>query len=141
MAPTTSISPTDSTTTSTVATNRLVRSDHRRFTSLPDGLVPGAANRADQLGLAELAPQLGDVDVDRSCAPGVRHAPDLVEQLVAADHDARVLEQHRQQVELLGRQLDGMPVDGDLTGVAVQDHVVERQHVLGAAPVGAPEYG
>src|SRR5919197_3154232 len=111
MAPTTSISPTDSATTSTVATNKLVRSDQRRFISLPDGLVPGAANGPDQLGLAELAAQLGDVDVDRASAPGVGHSPDLVEQLVAADHDARIFQQHRQQVELLRRQIDATAVD------------------------------
>jgi len=91
--PTASISPIDSTTTSTIATNRFVRSVWRRFTVLRSyRLVPGPANGADQLGASQLAAKLGDVHIDRAGSPGICHPPDAVEQLVAADHDARILE-------------------------------------------------
>src|SRR5262249_28536524 len=151
IAPTTSISPTERATTSTVATNRLVRSDHRRFTLSaprrrdgccvaswnyrprrtcrlglssgiasaasvlgPDGLVPRAADGPDQLRLAELPAELRDVHVDRARPARVGHPPDAIEELIAADDDPGVLDQHREQVELLRCQLDSASVDGDL---------------------------
>ena len=54
---------------------------------------------------AQLLPHLGDVDVDRSRATGELDPPDAVEQPLPGHHEAGVVEQEREQVELLARQL------------------------------------
>ena len=54
----------------------------------------------------ELPPQLRDVHVDGSRPARVGHPPDDVEQALAREHDPSVLEEAREQVELLARQLD-----------------------------------
>ena len=43
--------------------------------------------------------------------PGIGHAPDDVEQPLAREDDPAVLEEAREQVELLPRQLDGLAGD------------------------------
>ena len=69
-------------------------------------LYPAPRTVRIELRVAELAPQLRDVDVDGARAAGVGHPPDEVEQLLAREHDAGMLEEAREQVELLARQLD-----------------------------------
>ena len=74
------------------------------------------------------------MDVDGARAAGVGHAPDPVEQLVARDDDAGVLEQVGEQVELLAGQLDGLAGDSDLARVRVEDDVAELERLRRAAP-------
>src|SRR5690242_3862606 len=71
-----------------------------------DELVAGAAHSPDPFRVAELAPQLRDVHVDRAGAAGIRHAPDEVEQPLAREDDAGMFEEACEEVELLARQLD-----------------------------------
>ena len=52
-----------------------------------------------------------------------------------------MLEQPREQVELLGRQLDGLAGDLDLTRVAAQLDVAELERLLLRAVLGAPQHG
>ena len=80
----------------------------RAGSRLPEA-VARAAHREDQLGLARVAldllPQVADVDVDRARLAVVRAAPDALEQLAPAEHDARVGGERAQQLELDERQL------------------------------------
>ena len=69
-------------------------------------LVADAPDRDDRRRVAELAPQLAHVDVDRARVARERVAPDPLEQLVARQHEAAVVEQLPEQVELLRRELD-----------------------------------
>ena len=74
---------------------------------------------------AELGAQPPDVDVDGAGAAEVVVAPDLLEQLGAAEHAARVLGEELEQLELLVGQVEqpapdpggvGRLVDDDLAG-------------------------
>ena len=69
-------------------------------------------------GLAELAAQPRQVDVDRLVRPAVRLAPHLGEELTARHHLGRAAGEVGEQVELEARQLErlagqggGPPVD------------------------------
>src|SRR4051812_34863530 len=77
----------------------------RRFARGAD-LVADAPHGDDRRGVAELAAQLTDVDVDRPRVAGERVAPDALEQLVARQHEPAMVEELPQQVELLRRELD-----------------------------------
>ena len=66
--------------------------------------VPHAAHGLEALG-PELAAQVADVDVDDVGAGVEVVAPDVREQLLAAEDLARVAQERLQQRELLGRQL------------------------------------
>src|SRR5439155_25815760 len=90
-----------------------------------NGLVPGAADGADQPRPAELAAELPDVDVDRARAAGIREAPDPVEEAVAREDDSHRLDEVSEQVELLRGQLDRAVADRDLAPVDVDDDVAE----------------
>src|SRR5581483_5288242 len=79
-----------------------------------DELVAGASHRPDPLGISQLAPQLGDMHVDRAGSARIRHAPDEVEQALAREHDPGMLEEAREEVELLARKLDLRAGDGHL---------------------------
>src|SRR5918996_3139280 len=70
------------------------------------GLVPNAPHGDDRRGVPELPPELTDVDVDGSRVAREGVAPDPLEQLVAGEHEAVVVEELPEQVELLRRQLD-----------------------------------
>ncbi len=74
-------------------------------------LVADAPDRDDRRRIAELAPQLADVDVDRAGVdPGVGVAPHALEELVAREHEPAMVEQLPQEVELLRRELHlGLP--------------------------------
>ena len=73
--------------------------------SIVGHLVADAPDGDDGAGVADLAAQLAHVDVDRARVAGERVAPDALEQLVARQHHAAVLEQGPEEVELLGREL------------------------------------
>src|SRR6185437_16999960 len=74
-------------------------------------LVADPPDGDDRRGVAELAAELAHVDVDRARVAGERVAPDPLQQLVARQHEAVVVEQLPEQVELLRRQLDLLACD------------------------------
>ena len=90
---------------------------------------------------AELATELRDVDVDRARAARVAHPPDPVEQLVARDHDAGVLDQVGEQVELLAGQLDRRAGDRHLARLRIERDVAELEHLGARRGAGAPQDG
>src|SRR4051812_48265064 len=102
------VSATQMSTTTPIARNNRERSPLPLISSRNE-LVAGAAHRPDPLRVAELAPQLRDVHVHGAGAAGIRHAPDEIEQALAGEDDARVLEEAGEKVELLARQLDLRP--------------------------------
>ena len=107
----------------------------RRSVRLLDGrdheAVAHVADRADQRLVlrAELGPQPADVHVDRAGAAEVVVAPDLLEQLLAAEDAAGVLGEVLEELELLERQVERTPAD--LGGVrrVVDDHLAGADHV------------
>src|ERR1700688_359549 len=136
--PSASVSPTHRTTISVIARKSLVRRLVMLKSLRSEELVPGPAHGTNGLRVAELAAQLRDVDVHRPRAARVRHPPDEVEQPLAGEHDAGMLEEAREQVELLARQVDRGSVDRDVVLVAAQldrpgDEHLARIAVLGPA--------
>jgi hypothetical protein len=82
------------------------------------------------------------VHVHRARVAGERVAPDALEQLVARQHEALVVEQLPEEVELLGRELDLLLADPHLAPAGVDREVAVRQHLrleLLALGRGAPE--
>src|SRR5215218_10692244 len=73
--------------------------------------VADAPHGDDRGGLAELAPQLPHVHVHRTRVTREGVAPDALEQLVAREHEAAMVEELPEQVELLRRQLDLLVAD------------------------------
>src|SRR6266851_385122 len=69
-------------------------------------LVADAPYRHDRRRVPELAPQLADVHVHGAGVPREGVAPDPLEQLVACQNEAAMVEQFPEQVELLRRELD-----------------------------------
>ena len=86
-------------------------------------LVADAPDGDDRRRVAELAAQLADVDVDRARVAGEGVAPDALEQLVARQHEAAVVEQLPEQVELLRRELDLLVADARLAAAGVDAQV------------------
>src|SRR4249920_3600666 len=66
--------------------------------------IADPAHRPDDPLRAELRAQLGNVDVDGPGPAGRRVAPDLCEQLLAAEDAARPADEAGEQVELGGRE-------------------------------------
>src|SRR4051812_43174860 len=100
--------------------------------------VAGTAFGVQQARLAarlELAPQVGDEDVDRVRRRHRVIAPDLVEQALAGDDEALVAHQELEQLELAVGQLDLALAAAHLAGVRVEDEVADFQR--GGAPRGA----
>src|SRR6195952_4037667 len=83
------------------ATSRVLR-DRR---GIVGNLVADTPDGHDRARVADLAPELAHVHVHRAGIAGERVTPDPLEQLVAREHQATVVEQLPEQVELLGRQL------------------------------------
>ena len=82
------------------------------------------------------------MDVDRARVAGERVAPDALEQLVARQHEAAVVEQLPEQVELLRRELDLLAADRRLAAAGVDAQVAVRDHLgleLAALRRGAPQ--
>src|SRR3954451_15761396 len=92
--------------------------------------VPRAPDRVQQPRLAaglELAPQVGDEDLDRVRLREGVIAPDLVEQPLARDHDALVAHQVLEQLELALRELDAALAAVHLVRVRVELQVARGQ--------------
>ena len=70
------------------------------------------------------------MDVDRARSARIGHPPDAVEQLVARDDDAGVLEQVGEQVELLAGQFDGLACDPDLAGLRVERDIADLEQLV-----------
>src|SRR3954454_8712242 len=138
--PTPIVNATQMRTTTPIARNRRERRP-LPLISHRDELVAGAAHRPDPLRVAELAPQLCDVHVDGTGPAGIRHAPDEVEQPLTGEDDARMLEEAREEVELLARQLDQRAGNRHLVGVAAQDDLACSEHLVLGAVLGAPQDG
>src|SRR5437763_4533154 len=69
-------------------------------------LVADPPDGDDRRRLAELAPELAHVDVDGARVARECVAPDALEELVAREDEAAVVEQLPEEVELLRRELD-----------------------------------
>src|SRR4051812_36898724 len=69
-------------------------------------LVADAPDRDDRRGLAQLAPELADVDVDRARVTRKGVPPDTLEELIARENETTVVEELPEQVELLRRELN-----------------------------------
>src|SRR4051812_1717376 len=92
--------------------------------------VARAADRMEETRLAtgfELPSQVGDEDLDRVRDRERVIAPDLVEQLLARDHEALVAHQVLEQLELALREVDRALAAGDLVGVRVEHQVADPQ--------------
>src|SRR4051812_1361710 len=91
-------------------------------------LVADAPHGDDRRCVAELAAQLADVHVDRARVACEGVAPHALEQLVARQHEAAVIEQLPEEIELLRRELDLFLADAHLAParVDVQVAVLDR---------------
>src|SRR5262249_36850834 len=98
-------------------------------------LVADAPDRDDRRGVAQLAPQLADVDVDRPRVAGEGVAPHALEQLVARPHEATVVEELPEQVELLRGELDLVVADANLAAAGVDEQLAVLD--LRALPLAA----
>src|SRR5215218_2116147 len=107
-----------------------------RITARRD-LVADAPDGHDRRRVAELAAELPNVHVDGARVARERVPPDALEQLVARQHEALVVEQLPEQIELLGSELDLLLADPDLPAAGVDDEVTVGKHVrLAVAPLG-----
>src|SRR5262245_3910032 len=88
-------------------------------------LVAGAPHGLDGAGVPELAAQLAHVDVDGAAVAEEGEAPDTLEQLLAGEHEAAVLDQRHQEVELLGRERDRLAGDEDLAPADLDPQLVQ----------------
>ena len=84
-----------------------------------------------------LAPQVADVDAERVGGGAEVVAPHALEQLRAAEHLARVLEEHLQQRELGARQLERALAAPHLVRARVEHEVGEAQVAARTAPRSA----
>src|SRR5947208_12031487 len=87
------------------------------------GLVPNPPHRDDRRRVAELPPQLPHVDVDGARVTRERVAPDPLEQLIAREDQALVVEELPEEVELLGRQPDLLVPEATLAPARVEYEV------------------
>src|SRR5215212_2151644 len=90
--------------------------------------VPRAADRMEEARLSigfELPSQIGDEDLDRVGDRERVVAPDLVEQLLAGDHQPLVAHQVLQQLELALGQLDRALAAMHLVRVRVEGEVAD----------------
>src|SRR3954466_3716273 len=92
--------------------------------------VARAADRMEEARLAtgfELPSQVGHEDLDRVGDRERVVAPDLVEQLLARDHQPLVAHQVLEQLELALREVDRPLPAGDLVRVGVEHQVADAQ--------------
>src|SRR5215217_264500 len=90
--------------------------------------VSRAADRMEEPRLAtgfELPSQVGDEDLDRVRDRERVVAPDLVEELLAGDHQALVAHQVLEELELALRELDASIAARHLVGVGVEHEVAD----------------
>src|SRR6266581_6739191 len=81
--------------------------------------------RVGRVGL-DLLPQATDVHRDRAAV--AERAPDQLEQLVAAQHLPRMLDEHAQQRKLACRQLDPPSLATDLVRGQIDLELAEAKH-------------
>ena len=95
--------------------------------------VAEAADGADEPGLggvvAQLAPQVADVDVDQVLVADPLGPPDGVDELAAAERHPRSLRQRGQQVELGAGQRHRLTVDPDVPSDRVDGQRPERSQL------------
>src|SRR4051812_49632023 len=92
--------------------------------------VARAADRMEEARLStgfELPSQVGDEDLDRVRDRERVVAPDLVEQLLARDHEPLVAHQVLEQLELALREVDRPVRACDFVGVRVEREVADAQ--------------
>ncbi len=127
--------------------------DRHRAGELADELIAEPVDRQDKLGVVrvglELLAQPGHMHIDGAGRDQRIVAPDVVEQHIARERDAAVLDEVAQQPELKRRELDRLPVAADLGAAEVYPHIAklvelwrwgmaESQARAAAAPPGAP---
>src|SRR5699024_2474674 len=89
--------------------------------------VAGAADGLDRL-VAELLPQIADVDVD-DIRPGIEvEAPHPAEQLGTAEDLVGVFDEDLEESEFAGAELDGAIADVGAAGADVDGDVAGPQH-------------
>ena len=102
--------------------------------------VSDAADGADEVRgarvVGELAAQVGDVDVDEVVVAEPVLAPHALEQLRAAERDARLGGQRVEQVELDPGELERDAVELDLAGRGVDRQRAERARIVGVGARG-----
>src|SRR5437764_7821289 len=103
---------------SELSTGRLLGGGGRR-----GGLVSDPPHRDDRRRVAELPPQLPHVDVDGARVTCERVAPDPLEQLIAREDQALVVEELPKEVELLGRQPDLLVPEATFAPARVEHEV------------------
>ena len=96
---------------------------------------------------AQFVAQVGDVDVDDVRAGVEVEAPDVAQELFAAEYLARVAQEHLREGELAGRQVHPLAVDLGATGAVVQHQAAMFQVVdrcsrgFGFGPEPQPDPG
>ena len=99
-----------------------VRPGRRKTYPTPRTVCRNCGRRRVRL---DLAAQPVDVDVHRPRLAAVVVAPDVLEQLVAGEHLARVAEQEREQLERLGLERHGLAVAQHAVAGEVDLHPAE----------------
>src|SRR3954451_3696240 len=111
------------------AGGRLLRRGHRS-TRFPAKAVPGAAHRLERRhakGPVDLLAQVADVDLDDVGPVLIPGLPGVLEQLVLAEHLARMAHEGLEQRVLLGRQVDLRVAPPRLARRRVEAQVADRE--------------
>jgi hypothetical protein len=87
--------------------------------------------------IAELAPQVGNVDVEDVVVAEEVDAPDGVEQLLAGEDHARLANEGSQEVELEDGQLDRLASPGDGSTPRVDEEIAGPQRTPGVQGLGS----
>src|SRR6476661_2249894 len=82
--------------------------------SIVSDLVPDAPDGGNRALVTELAAELAHVHVHGARVPRKRVTPDALQQLIAGQHQAAVVEQLPEQVKLLGGELNLVAAYRDL---------------------------
>src|SRR3954453_715438 len=99
--------------------------------SIVSDLVPDAPDGGNRALVTELAAELAHMHVHGARVPRKRVTPDALEQLIAGQHQAAVIEQLPQQVELLWSELHLVAADCDLASPGVDLDGAVFHHGLG----------
>src|SRR5215472_10222920 len=107
-----------------------------------DELDPDAPDRVQVPGLmrvlSELAPQPGDMDIHGLVGAGVRHSPDVREQVFLRDDLTRAHGQVEEQVEFTTRQVDRLAVEQRLMGFAIEAKPADHDRLAATGLIGRP---
>src|SRR3954471_12311972 len=95
-------------------------------------LVADSTNGHEGSGLRRFGLDLGaqsfDMDVERLGVTDVVGAPDAVDQLTAREHPSRVAQEQLEQLELLERERDLLPVDRNDVSFDIHAHWTGLDH-------------